>query len=66
MILQILHKCTFPFTWKRIHGLLKPGIKIPEVCLEFETNISEHKTMSNSLETIDKSFKLAFKPRILQ
>ena len=51
---------------RKLNGLLKPGIKIPEVCLEFETNISEHKTMSNSLETIDKSFKLAFKPRILQ
>ena len=34
-----------------INGLLKLGIKISDVCLKFETNVSEHKTISNDLET---------------
>ena len=44
---------------RKINGLLEPGIKISKVYLKFETNVSEHKTMSNGLETIDKSYKLA-------
>ena len=49
-----------------MNGLLKSGIKISEVCVKFETNVSEHKTKSNGLETIDNSFKLTLSPRILQ
>ena len=42
------------------------GIKILDVCLKFETNVSEHKTISNDLKTIDNSFKLTLRPHILQ
>ena len=51
---------------RKIKDLLKPGIKISDVCLKFETNVSEHKTILNDLETMDNSFKLALSPRMLQ
>ena len=37
---------------RKINGLLNPGIKISNACLKFKTNVLEHKTTSNGLETI--------------
>ena len=44
---------------RKINGLLRPGIKISDLCLKFKTNVSKHQILSNGLENIDNSFKLA-------